>query len=621
MKKRVIFLSFLLAMVTLVSICACSESQSVDTNSSDTLDTSVDTSGTDEENYNYGDVKISSISELNLSGEVDDHAATKGNSVLELNFREHTEIPRSVLATTNPYYPRMKKVSDDRYLLFYNTGKTDPSCYYSSSSDLVNWEKGKALFEGTSSTHYATCDALVLDSGDVIAVASFRPTDWGSYTGDMTKSGLVLRRSTDGGKTWSDEQKIYTGMNWECFLLETESGEIHCYFTHTAPYTSIYGYDTFKRSSGIGLIRSTDGGKSWTPNVTEAPYSADVASQTYIGERNGHKMFTEQMPAVVQLHNGNFLMACESMPDLQSNDVFRLTITRSYDNWKKIDLHSQGPADKQTINGVHASGPYVAQMFSGETVISYYGKDGFNIIVGNSEGKNFGSAMTPLVEHNKTYWGSLEVVGSHALVGVCDDDTKAGNVAYRRITLGTMYLNHDIKVKDVAVSIDGNGEEWSDNTDALFVGSTSQAQASVRFTEDADNVYVLIERLDDFLEASGDEVNVFFGKKGSSEYYKLSVSVDGVGKLQLFKNKKPSAVDGGYEGVVVVVGSVGNESDTDLGYCAEVKISKAALGFSLADGVQATLSLDNTDKKTEYDTDTICGHSLLEKDGWVYIGK
>lgn len=618
-KIRALGLIALLCTAAVMSSCSGSADGTETENFSDTQPVDTEVIEIDGE-YVYGNVNINSISGLNLNAETDDHAQARGSSSFELNYREWYEFPRKTLGTVSPYYPRLKKVSDNNYLLFYNTGKTDPSCFVSRSTDLKNWEVGSPLFEGTPTTHYATCDAVVLKNGDVLAVASFRPTAWGDYTGDMTKSGLVLRRSSDGGKTWSDMQTIYTGMNWEPYLLQLKSGEVQCFFTHTAPYTYLYGYNSAQRSSGVGLIRSYDNGSTWNPNVTGAPFSADIASQTYIGDAPGYaKMFTEQMPSVVELHSGAMLMACESKLDLVPNSPFRVIVSRSYDNWSKLALDEQGPADKYTLPAAHASGPYVAQMKSGETVVSFYGKDGMNIVVGDSKGSNFSAATQPLSEHNSSYWGSLEAIGSHALLGVCDDDSKAGNVAIRRISYGVMYLNHDINAKNTQVTLDGDNSEWKDNTDALFVGSLSQAQASVRFSSDGENVYVLIERLDDYLASGGDEVELYFAAEGASDYYKLIVDGKGLVGVKKFKDKKASDFACGAQTSAVCVGTVGKDDDTDRGYCVEVKLPVSEFGITVADGIRVTANLKNKDGKKGFANDSINGHDVQNMKSWTYV--
>lgn len=612
LKRSAILRTVLLALLG-ASLCACAGTQV-----QDTADSSISDVGGAEEPDNVIEtpsVHISSISELNLVSEVDSHANAVGNATFELNRREYYDVPRTSLVTTTPYYPRLKQVSDDRYILFFNDGKTGPNVKYTVSSDLESWSAPEFLFKETSDTQYATCDAVVLDNGDILAVASFRPKDWSAYISKMDQSGIVIRRSTDGGNTWSDMKKIYYGMNWEPYIMQLSSGEVQIYFTHTAPYTYLYGYNSNIRSSGSAIIRSYDNGESWTPNVTSAPYAADRVMQTYIGMEAGKKYFNDQMPVAVQLNNGNILLACETL-NLQKQ--FRISVGISYDNWKiPLGIEEAGPADKFAMS-THGSGPYVAQMKSGETVISYNSGE-LSMIIGDANGKNFSSPITPMSGIAKTYWGAIEVLGAHTLLTVQDDDTKIGSVDARRITYGNMYLNHDIFAKKTEVVVDGDPSEWKNNTDASFVGSESQAQASVRYSEDSDNLYILIERLDYYLDPTKDTTMVFLGEEGSDIYYKITVSADGTCVIQRFENKRPSAFQGDFECKVTCVGTPGNSDDTDTGYVAEIRLKKSDCAITTDNGIRTTLMLSNKDGRTEYANDTITGHDIQNMKTWQYV--
>ena len=321
------------------------------------------------------------------------------------------------------------------------------------------------------------------------------------------------------------------------------------------------------------------------------------------------------MPVAVQLNNGNILLACETL-NLQKQ--FRISVGISYDNWKTpLGIEEEGPADKFATT-THGSGPYVAQMLSGETVIAYNSGE-LSMMVGDANGKNFSSPFMPFKDIAKTYWGALEVIGSHTLLSVQDDDTKIGNVDARRITYGNLYLNHDIYAKKTEVVLDGDPSEWKNNTDASFVGSESQAQAAVRYAEDADNIYILIERLDYYLDATKDTTMVFFGEEGSDIYFKVTVSADGSCVVQKFENKRPSAFGGDFECKVVCVGTVGNNDDTDTGYVAEIRIKKSDCAISADNGIRTTLMLSNKDARTEYAIDSITGHDITDMKTWQYV--
>ena len=66
-----------------------------------------------------GDV-IHSIDQLNKAAPVlNDHVDDWDKSLLEPNFRQYTEVTGDRLRVREANYPRIKKVADDRYLLFY----------------------------------------------------------------------------------------------------------------------------------------------------------------------------------------------------------------------------------------------------------------------------------------------------------------------------------------------------------------------------------------------------------------------------------------------------------------------------------------------------------------------
>ena len=56
--------------------------------------------------------------------------------------------------------------------------------------------------------------------------------------------------------------KSIRDVNWEPFLLELPTGELHCYFTDSSRTVGRHGTDT-----GTAMVVSTDGGKTWKPDL------------------------------------------------------------------------------------------------------------------------------------------------------------------------------------------------------------------------------------------------------------------------------------------------------------------------------------------------------------------
>ena len=178
-------------------------------------------------------------------------------------------------------------------------------------------------------------------------------------------------QNIDNGNTWTDSQKIYTGICYEPSILQLDTGEIQVYFTHGAPimymnsdYDEEYSKSIVARSSkqgqssGVAIISSIDNGNTWTPDVkgvettgineekydpnVRNPYSAYIISQQSVKENytnifNFSKPFywsgesstwnqhtginlnenmkikmTNQMPVAVKLNNGKIAVSMET---------------------------------------------------------------------------------------------------------------------------------------------------------------------------------------------------------------------------------------------------------------------------------------------------------------------
>lgn len=93
-------------------------------------------------------IEITPIEKLNTSaGELNDHAEEWELSQLEPNFRQYVAVGSDKLRIKNAIYPRIKKLADGSYILFYQDGQIGWNIYYSVSTDLVNWSLGLKLFD------------------------------------------------------------------------------------------------------------------------------------------------------------------------------------------------------------------------------------------------------------------------------------------------------------------------------------------------------------------------------------------------------------------------------------------------------------------------------------------
>ena len=571
--------------------------------------------------------KINSIGDLNQTSVRDSHADVYTHSSLEKNFRESNVLESAdLMGTTNPMYPRVRKLADGSYYMICQTGQYGSNILFMKSSDGVHYEKPKIIFadepilDGTDTRRYMTADAAVLDNGDILVIASFRAVK--GYRTLVGENGLVSRRSTDGGKTWGRVNVIYKGTNWEPYVYQLQSGEVQVLFTSTAEKLYLYGYNDERVSSGVGMIRSMDNGETWTPDVKEPPYAPQMVMKQYTITRqsDGVKCFTDQMASAVELHNGTIAVAAESrLPGTGSGDIYKITVGVTEDNWAMpLGFDEAGPKTKAE-NMFLGAAPYLSQFESGETLLTY-NHTYFYAKLGSPTALEFGEAIKTFDKSG--FWGSFVIDGSHSALLVFPTTAKSmGSTSSftSQVNVARFYLNHDVNAQRLTPTIGGCNEEWAGNTDALFIGSESQAQASFRFAYDDQYVYILVERLDESL-ATGDAVSLLLDDGSADGYYNLRVGLRGVEFIEHFDGKTRKAVENpDIRAAVYVDGTIDSFGDTDVGAIAEIQIPRSLV--QIRDGrLLFAGSLTNRDKAGEkIVTDAFAGVDNSKKDTWLRV--
>ena len=428
-------------------------------------------------------VRLHTIEEMNSpSHAINSHAGAERYSSLEMDFSTYHLIPKEELDIKgNPVYSRIKRMSSGEWLLLFQGYQIGSYIYYSISSDLRNWCYRKELFsayyveheEGKDHRRFSTADAVVLQNGDILVACSYRANK--GYRKDID-CGIMLRRSSDNGRTWSDEQIIYRGANWEPYLLQLPDGRVQCYFTDSKPAI---------KNSGTSLIISSDNGKSWSEKQI-------VCRQHRCTHDDGTRIYTDQMPSFRLLNDGTtllgFLESNTSNIAKGEKSNYMMSVIRQHGvDWQPLQGDEVGPSDRDT-NIARGAGGYVSTFPSGETVISCNIKSKFSLKVGNHTGTVFNGRswnedwLKPLFSYG--YWGSTEPVDGHSLLATCH--CKNG------IELAILRLNHNIKAVKFTPKIDGKNDDWKGD-EALFIGSDTPSQMIIRAGHDAKYLYLLVE--------------------------------------------------------------------------------------------------------------------------------
>ncbi|MDR1938728.1 MAG: glycoside hydrolase [Tannerellaceae bacterium] len=300
---------------------------------------------------------------------------------------------------------------------------------------------------------YSSADAIVLDNGDILAFASFRLNK--GYLLNNLNNGIMMRRSSDHGNTWSDTTVIYRGTTREPSALQLSSKEIHVYFTSADPN---------KGDSGTALLRSTDSGKTWIHVGKVVRQYAGVAE-----DGSGQAIFTDQMPVAIQLNNSERIaVAFESRFGRTgtSEDKYHLGLAYSNDNWAPGGLtgEDEGPADKQSNIFMNEAAPYLRQFRSGETILSSGISKMFNVRIGDSKAQQFGEPLQ--IFPDKGSWGSIEIINDHIFAGVFPSSystvVDGTTTNYARIQLAKFVLNHRINATKFTPKIVGSNKDLND---------------------------------------------------------------------------------------------------------------------------------------------------------------
>lgn len=541
---------------------------------------------------------ITPIGELNQGTPIiNSHADVTKRSSLMMNYR--------MLVTMESSYPRIKKMKNGDYILFYHNGSANNNigrrCVYALSKDLKTWSNKGEIFnsydiidsKGNKNIHcYANCDGLVLSNGDILAVASCRANS--GYRDLPEDAGIELKRSTDNGVTWSEPIKIYQGVNWEPFLLELPTGELHCYFTDSSR-TGLEGHGT---DTGTAMVVSTDGGKTWKPDFSSSPYY--VLRMRW--EKNGIVGYNHQMPSVVRLNDNKGLAAAVET----NNSGYHISLCYSdKDKWEYLAADQEGPVDSNNcvFSGM---GPYLGQLPSGETVLSYESSSKYTLKIGDATARNFGSAYQPF---SGGYWGSFCIIDSHTLVGT-NIKAKEGPVQ-----MAQFVLNHRIDAVKRKVTIDGNNKEWANTDHALFVGSKSQAQGTLRCSYDDDNIYFLLEVLDRNLLAS-DYASLYVSPVSNNKLSKgaccIQVTMNGLKNCEIYDASwKEAQLDAQVK--TYVCNETNERLIDDYGYIAEIAIPRSKLTITSG---QVLVNFSITKRNS---LDAICDVASTSTARWIPV--
>jgi hypothetical protein len=262
---------------------------------------------------------------------------------------------------------------------------------------------------------------LALDDGRLLYFYNQRPREALRYTRKPAPGGLLTRpflirmaASDDHGRTWSEPRTLYAAGTsfqdgcWEPAAIQLPGGEIHVYFANESPYRS-------SAEQEISLIRSSDGGKTWS-------------DAKCVAMRRGHR---DGMPNPLLLADNRTLAVAIEDDGLSGGFKPAIVCSSLAENWKlpiSGDSSQRWSALAEPLPADWYGGaPFLTKLPSGHVLLSYQeSADGtikncrLAVCVGGPDAKNFTNKTYPLPKSASTNqaWNSLFVKDAATVIAL-----------------------------------------------------------------------------------------------------------------------------------------------------------------------------------------------------------
>ena len=189
-----------------------------------------------------------------------------------------------------------------------------------------------------------------------------------------------------------------------------------------------------KTKSDLG----TTTGFAWASVVGRTVFGVDPADE---GERASNE---------ITLANGKTMLAVEIRRLLQQNYDVSYALSGEGGVWRALDLTEEGPDTTKANYISGAASPYLARFDSGEVVMTYATGNRLLARLGAPDGSGFSNTSFSILPDAPGFWGSVERVGSHAMLFTNQATSSDGKTSGIAMIRG--YLNHRINAPKYTVT-------------------------------------------------------------------------------------------------------------------------------------------------------------------------
>lgn len=398
-------------------------------------------------------------------------------------------------------YARMIRLADNRMFCVY---ESDGTIQFITSNDAKNWSAPVTLAVPENGIPCYVPDVLQLTNGSLLVMYNMRPP--GNNTDPSKVFSIRVKKSEDGGISWSDHQEIYRAGHefhngcWEPSAIQLPSGEVQLFIANEGPYTN-------SNEQEITMFRSVNDGESWTTGEK-------------VSFRAGYR---DGMPVPLVLQNGEIVLAIEDNGIMTPE--FKPVIIRTTNNWANASVSGQSADralafDEQSVIGgsLYGGAPYIRQLASGETMLSYqsterkpqnpWDRSDMIVCIGDATARNFNRKSTPFytTDVSKTaLWNSVTVESDTSVIALASTNAYSSKTGVWMIR---GYIQKEVRAVKQTVIIDNQQQEplWNEKPQ-VFIGGYGKTQADLNFSWDADNLYMIASVKDEAVFGSTVDVS------------------------------------------------------------------------------------------------------------------
>jgi hypothetical protein len=309
-------------------------------------------------------------------------------------------------------YPRICQVDDNTLFLVYHGGDPNNSwdtIYLRKSFDRGStWSEVTILMQDNNSNYwgFSNPELLKLRNGRILLAFTGR-----GKPDDNQHGNIQVMHSDDNGENWTSPRIVAYGRSWEPAMIQHPGGDIMLFYSSEAQWWGQVPFDETQQE--ILMVSSNNDGNSWSLPKTVAYTN---------GKRDGMPV-----PLVLKGQSG-ILFAIESVGNMDSPWLLHSTLENRFKEKASITRWLAAPKALVEFGG----GPYIAQLPTGETILSLHDTGGREIgsdwrkntmyvLIGDSSGRNFSKLSFPfpnLPVDEGAFFNSIHVLDKNTVLAL-----------------------------------------------------------------------------------------------------------------------------------------------------------------------------------------------------------